>query len=227
MKFLLDTSAQAVQQQIERFPSVVLGQLQSPLSRYKLWPGTYAIDNGGFSGFNGAAFWRRIEHCRGHRKHCLFVACPDIVGSARHTLEVFGEYACKLEGWPVALVAQDGLEDLPIPWGELAAIFIGGSTKWKCSQAAMDVIPTALILGKHVHVGRVNTPQRFVRFLEAGAHTCDGTGVARAEAFGRTDQSLQRFADAASGRQCQPLFTQDSPAEPEAEGAARSTDGAA
>lgn len=41
-----------------------------------------------------------------------------------------------------------------------------------------SVVKTALILGKHVHVGRVNTIKRFRWFHDLGAHTCDGSGVA-------------------------------------------------
>jgi len=158
----------------------VLGQLISPPT-FRAWFGyPYAIDNGAFGGFDEARFLSILKRQKadGHGK-CLFVACPDVVGSARRTLEVFDAWAPRLDGWPVALVAQDGIEELPIPWEMCRAVFIGGSTEWKESQSAADVVRAAKIIGKHVHVGRVNTPRRFAHFEELGADTCDGTGVSR------------------------------------------------
>jgi hypothetical protein len=40
-------------------------------------------------------------------------------------------------------------------------------------------VKSAVILGKHVHIGRVNTQERYELFANLGAHTCDGSGVAR------------------------------------------------
>jgi hypothetical protein len=106
---------------------------------------------------------------------------PDVVGSARRTLEVFQVWKIKPEmrGWPLALVAQDGLEDLDIPWNDISAIFIGGSTEWKVGKHSADVIRAAKWLGKWVHVGRVNTPGRFEYFEDLGADSIDGSGLAR------------------------------------------------
>lgn len=70
------------------------------------------------------------------------------------------------------------MEDLDIPWHELNAIFIGGGDPWKDSRASLDIVKTAKTLGKHVHVGRVNTVKRFKLFSDVGADTCDGSGVA-------------------------------------------------
>jgi hypothetical protein len=99
-------------------------------------------------------------------------------GSARRTLEVFDHWRAKLHGWKVALVAQDGQEDLPIPWNQIDAIFIGGSTKWKLSNHAEQIRKAAKILGKWVHIGRVNTPDRF-EWAEGLADSIDGTGLSR------------------------------------------------
>ena len=115
----------------------------------------------------------------GLSKWCRFVALPDVVGSARRTLEAFDHWYGILEGWPRALVAQDGIESLPIPWSGIDAIFIGGSTKFKLGKDAADVIRTAKIMGKWVHAGRVNTPGRLEYFDDLGADSIDGTGLAR------------------------------------------------
>lgn len=158
-----------------------VGQLLTPLTRYRLRDSSlpWAIDNGGFSGLDIQAFTALLSREHHHRDQCLFVAAPDIVGSARRTLELFERWAPRLEGWKVALVCQDGQEDLPIPWDEISAVFIGGSTNWKCGPHAEHIIRAALALEKHVHAGRVNGPDRFEHFERLGVHTCDGSGLAR------------------------------------------------
>jgi hypothetical protein len=129
-----------------------------------------------------------LERERPHRKTAKFVCCPDVVvrfkgkepvGDARRTLEVFDIFRHRLRGWPVALVAQDGLEGIAIPWDDLSAIFIGGSTGWKDGPHAANIVKAAKILGKWVHVGRINTPDRWNHFADLGADSCDGSGLAR------------------------------------------------
>lgn len=158
-----------------------VGQLLTPLTRYRLRDPKkrWAIDNGGFSGLNIAAFRALLAREEHHRERCLFVAAPDIVGSARRTLEVFAHWRPQLDGWPVALVCQDGQEHLPIPWDDIAAVFIGGSTLWKCSAHVEHIIRAAKALEKWVHVGRVNEAARWKHFEGLGADSCDGTGIAR------------------------------------------------
>jgi hypothetical protein len=184
MQFLLDTSAAKSEPD-----EWIRGQLLTPLSNYALGPWVFAIDNGGFTRFDPRQFRNLLAKCSDHKRRCLFVAVPDVVGNARRTLESFECWAWQLEGWPVALVAQDGLESLPIPWSQIEAIFIGGSTSWKESTHAVDIIKTAQIYEKHVHVGRVNTIKRFRRFEDLGCDTCDGSGVVR---FGWMMEAIKR-----------------------------------
>lgn len=157
-----------------------VGQLLTPLTRYRLQDKSrpWAIDNGAFSGFDEPSF-RALLARESETDGCLFVTAPDVVGSARRTLEVFERVRDSLEGWPVALAAQDGQQDLPIPWDDIAAIFIGGSTEFKVSRPAEHIIRAAQILGKWVHVGRVNDPKRFAHFEDLGVDSIDGTGIAR------------------------------------------------
>jgi len=158
-----------------------VGQLLTPLTRYTLRDHArpWAIDNGAFSSFDAEAFKSLLERERHHYQDCLFVALPDVVGSARRTLEVFEHWKIKIAGWRPALVCQDGQENLPIPWSGIAAVFIGGSTAWKCSDHAIHIIKAAQLLGKWVHVGRVNHPERFKHFEQLGVDSIDGTGIAR------------------------------------------------
>lgn len=161
-----------------------VGQLLTPLTRYRLRnpDGPWGIDNGYFSPDASIEAWLALlEREFHHQKKCLFVTLPDIVGSARRTLEVYEYWRRqeKLRGWKRALVCQDGQEHLPIPWDDLHAVFIGGSTNWKCSDHVVHIIRAAKALGKHVHVGRVNGPDRWKHFEKIGADTADGTGLAR------------------------------------------------
>src|SRR6266403_3762057 len=158
-----------------------VGQLLTPLTRFPLqYPAMpWAIDNGAFAGFEEKSFLSLLQREEHHKVRCLFVAAPDVVGSARRTLECFEGWRGRLATWPTALVIQDGQQDLPIPWNDIAAVFIGGTTQFKISDHASHCIKAAKILGQWAHVGRVNDPARFEHFEELGADSIDGTGLSR------------------------------------------------
>lgn len=165
------------------------GQLFSPLNGFL--PQTNlkvcGFDNGGFGAFDARGFEKKLDRLSQIKHLCKFVAVPDVVvigphgavGDARRTLEVFDYWYPRLCEWPLALVAQDGQENLPIPWELIDAIFIGGSTRWKLSHHAAAIIKAAKAMDKWAHVGRVNTPGRFEYFEELGADSIDGTGLSR------------------------------------------------
>lgn len=178
MKFLIDKTPKELARKSAMHPSLIKGQLLTPLTRYRNAGGVFAIDNGAFSGFRARDFTSLLEREKANRERCLFVTVPDVVAAGRRTLEIWKYRHRIVKGWPLALVAQDGIEDLEIPWGEMSAVFIGGGDPWKDSNSSLDIVKTAKILGKHVHVGRVNTAKRFKLFADVGADTCDGSGVA-------------------------------------------------
>lgn len=157
-----------------------VGQLLTPLTGFRLRDPErpWAIDNGAFARFDAKAFQARLKRHDEHREKCIFVTAPDVVASARRTLEVFEGWKERMAGWPIALAMQDGQEHMPIPWDGIAAIFIGGSTQWKVSEHATHCIKAAQALGKWVHVGRVNEPARFEHFEKLGVDSVDGTGIA-------------------------------------------------
>lgn len=164
----------------EREIGCAAGQLLTPLTRFRLqYPDNrpWAIDNGAFSRFDGDAFMALLNREKHHAQNALFVAAPDVVGSARRTLECFPYWRDIIKGFgfKVALVCQDGQQDLPIP-DDIDAVFIGGSTEFKVGHHATHIIKAARILGRHVHIGRINDPQRWSYFDEL-ADTCDGTGI--------------------------------------------------
>jgi len=76
--------------------------------------------------FNLTATLSWLDLMQPYRQTCLFLTVPDYVGNAKATLDIFNEYAW-LGDWPLAFVAQDGQELLPLPYS--AALFVGGSTK--------------------------------------------------------------------------------------------------
>lgn len=179
MRVLLDTSEDLAVCSEEL--GVPVEQLITPLTRRRIQaPGQpFAIDNGAFARFNAKRFLALLRRNEGHRTHCRFVVVPDVVGSARRTLEVFRYWQPELCRWPLALACQDGQEELPIPWDLIDAVFIGGSTRWKESDAAAQCIKAAQALGKWVHVGRVNTQSRFEWCEQLGVDSVDGSGIAQ------------------------------------------------
>lgn len=137
----------------------------------------WAGDNCAFTGFEAQRFTEWLERMIPHRANCLFIAVPDVVGDAAATLARYVTWAEAMEGWPLAYVCQDGSEGHEIP-SSAKALFIGGTTAWKESEAAIAMIQRGQALGLHIHIGRVNWGKRYrmFRVLEGSKHfTCDGT----------------------------------------------------
>lgn len=149
----------------------------------------WAIDNGAFSGFNAAGF-RRLLRRVWCLPRCLFVVCPDAVGDAVGTLALFREWRGEVAaaGHPVAFVGQDGVEGMGVPWNEFGAWFVGGSTRWKLSQASADLCGEAKRRGKWVHMGRVNSLRRLTAAYDMGCDSVDGSSMSM---FG--DKYIHKF----------------------------------
>lgn len=195
MQLLLDVSPKRLTELRDLYPQFVGGQLMTPASSFCNAGGTFAVDNGCFGVFDQAGWQRLLDRNKPYQEQCLWVAAPDVVGSARRTLEVFGVWGQWLrnEGWPVALVAQDGIEDLAIPWAEVDAVFIGGTDRFKDSDAAKQVAKAGKLLGKAVHLGRVNAGR--YRAWKDHADTCDGSGYSRF-----SDEMFRRLLESESDR---------------------------
>lgn len=153
--------------------------IDTPAQGNKRPPGvTWVADNGAFSdNFNEAKWWAFLVANAHAAADCLFAVAPDVVADAAATIERSRPWLPKIRalGYPAAFVAQDGQEHLPVPWDEFDALFIGGSTEWKLGVHARRLVREAKARGKHVHMGRVNSAQRW-RYAEAiGCDTADGT----------------------------------------------------
>ena len=108
---------------------------------------------------------------------CLFATAPDIVGDPKATLERSLPVLPLIRdlGFPAALVGQDGLESLKIPWDSFDCLFIGGTTEWKLSEGAYSLAREAKDRGKWIHMGRVNSWRRIKAAAISGYDSVDGT----------------------------------------------------
>lgn len=77
----------------------------------------WAADNCAFAGdFDPDRFYRWLwDAMLPFRDTCMFVTVPDVVGDAGATLEMFEQWRVRLDGWPLALVLQDGMERMEWP----------------------------------------------------------------------------------------------------------------
>lgn len=152
-----------------------LGVLSSPRTYYRNvdgWP--WAADNDAYSSWDPGRFRAMLDALRG-LPGCLFVNAPDVVGDSAETLRRFYAWRGELEGFPVALVGQDGLRPDDVPWHEVHALFLGGTVKWKLGGAAAELAREARARGVWLHMGKVNTHRR-LRYAKAlGCDSVDGT----------------------------------------------------
>jgi len=160
-----------------------IGLLNTPASRYSLNAvSVWAMDNGAFTGkYPGDdKYLTLLTGYMEHQDRCLFVAAPDVIGDAGATLSRFTEPSRILReaGWPVALVGQDGMEGMPVPWESVDYLFVGGSTEWKLGEGVRSLIRDAQRWETPVHVGRVNSRKRYRYFRDLGCDTADGTYIA-------------------------------------------------
>jgi hypothetical protein len=141
----------------------------------------WAADNDCFQGLNErrwSVMLAAVQHASGR---CLFVVVPDTVADAATTAAMFDRYydEVRRRGLPVALVAQDGLEDMPgwlaRTWPRIDALFIGGGHDFKLGAVAASIVAEAKRRGKWVHMGRVNSEQRIRYAASIGCDSVDGT----------------------------------------------------
>ena len=167
----------------------LLGCIVTPGQGNKLPPPpvAFAIDNGcgpGKAGI-GAGYPGDREYLKflsrmsaKARERCLFAVAPDVVCNAGASAERLERFYSAMRGWfglPVAFAAQNGLEDMDVPWHSFDVLFLGGDTGWKLGPAARELVSEAKKRHKKVHMGRVNSLKR-LRYAEAiGCDTADGT----------------------------------------------------
>lgn len=127
-------------------------------------------------------------------RSALFAALPDVlewyvdpetgrdycIGNLEATIERSAAYVdvVKELGFPVALVAQDGLDDLDAVPFDVDALFIGGSDDYKLGADVRRLVAQARARGLWVHVGRVNSFKRLAYCNDVlAADSADGTYI--------------------------------------------------
>jgi hypothetical protein len=168
-----------------------------PLEQTALAGIPWAADNDALTGFDENRYLAMLETVAtgdpGRTQPlpgCLFVTVPDDarmgpdgpIVSAEGTLDLFDRWHPVLSSeWrlPLALVLQNGQERLPVPWRKIAAVFLGGDTRWKLGPEAAELGAEARRRGKHVHGGRVNSARRMAYMASIGCHSVDGTGASK------------------------------------------------
>jgi hypothetical protein len=176
MKILIDGGASRVHSRIKEWPEKIGGQLITALTAYSRHHEIFAVDNGAYSGFREERFKYILRREAKNKDYCLFVAVPDKVGSHKETLVMWDQYNNLADGWKKAFVAQDGYNGYP---KEADCLFIGGTNHFKDSKESFDAVVDAKKRGLFVHVGRVTGVKRFMFYEDAGADTCDGSGLSR------------------------------------------------
>lgn len=140
----------------------------------------WAGDNGCYAAgaaFNLTAFLAWLERRYQYRSSCLFAVAPDVLSDAQATWERSKPILPVLRrmGFKAALVAQNGLETLPLEWDAFDVLFIGGCTRFKLSHHARELVAEAKARGKWVHMGRVNSERRLRTATMWGCDSADGT----------------------------------------------------
>jgi hypothetical protein len=145
---------------------------------------TWCADNGCYSDkWDEQKWWKFLTDNAHDAASCLFAVAPDVVGDALATHERSAPWLQKIRdlGYPVAYVAQDGLESLELPydgtdwWDSFDCLFVGGSTAWKLGPHARAIVAEAKARGKWVHMGRVNSEKRYRYAHAIGCDSADGT----------------------------------------------------
>jgi hypothetical protein len=162
----------------------LLGMIATPAAGNSVPTGVdWCADNSCFTPgrYPGDPAYLRWLTLRGDRAgRCAFATAPDAPFDASATLvrALPMLEQIRAAGYPAALVAQDGLEDLPVPWGSFDALFLGGTTQWKLGPAAARLAAQARQRGLWVHMGRVNSLRRLRYAHSIGCHSADGTCLA-------------------------------------------------
>lgn len=187
----------------------MVGVLSTPVSIHASYVEPFenwGADNGCFSQgerFSLDAYLAWLRKMNPLAARCRFATAPDVVADAAKTwarseptLDLI-----RAEGYPVALVAQNGIEDMAIAWDRFDAIFIGGDTDWKLSHHAEKVCREAKRRGKWVHMGRVNSRRRLEIAEHFGCDSVDGNFLG----FG-PDVNIPRMLSWLDGLRSEPMM---------------------
>jgi hypothetical protein len=143
----------------------------------------YALDNGAWTSFQESkpfdvgAFEKAVDLLGDGAD---WIVVPDVVMDARASLTSAEKWLPRLEGRPLLLAVQNGMEPGDVRgWlGPRCGIAIGGDSEWK-ERRAMQWGALARERGCHLHMLRVNSARRISICHEAGVNSIDGTSASR------------------------------------------------
>lgn len=153
-----------------------IGRVCTPNGGSRRGAAVWCADNGAFSArFDPDRWWSWLG--KQDPEGCLFVALPDVVGDWQATLDRSLPWLPRVKGLglPVAIVLQDGCTPDTVPWDDLDAVFVGGTTDWKLGREARTLVAEAKRRGLWVHMGRVNSEKRLRYAKHIGCDSADGT----------------------------------------------------
>ena len=158
-----------------------IGAMLTPFSQRSCpggWP--WAADNGCFASRWTEAVWFSWLRSKEDPGSALFATVPDVVGDHSGTLERWWQWHAAVAdlGYSPAFVLQDGLVPSEVPWDQMGALFVGGTTDFKLSEDSRLMVAEAKRRGKWVHMGRVNSRKRIRIAHEWGCDSVDGTFLA-------------------------------------------------
>lgn len=155
-----------------------IGNTVAALSCYRVW----CADNACYAhphDFDLGRFLAWLAGLDAVRGSCLFANAPDVVGKWDATLQRALPVLPTLRemGHKSAIVLQDECTPSAIPWDEIDAVFVGGTTRWKVGQQSEACCREAKRRGKWVHMGRVNSLKRLNAAAYFGCDSVDGTFI--------------------------------------------------
>jgi hypothetical protein len=167
-----------------------LGAMVTPttgnsIERIVSWRLVYGVDNAAYNvrRFSADAYLSLLKKVARCPVRPAFVTVPDQVGNHEATAYLFERWLKtlareRLLGLTLAFVLQDGVTPDDIPWGQIDALFVGGSDEFKEDVLlTCDILPEAKARGLFLHMGRVNSRSRLRLALRSGCDSVDGSSL--------------------------------------------------
>ena len=94
------------------------------------WCADNSCFGGDYPGDDGFIAW--LEALLPHQSRCVFAVAPDVPMDMAASLQRSRSMLARIRslGYPVALAAQNGAENLTLPWDDFDVLFLGGDTAW-------------------------------------------------------------------------------------------------
>ena len=137
----------------------LIGCMTTPAQGNRIPDGAViAVDNGCFGKhYVGDERWfeflaRTVDRYGADR--ILWAVAPDVPFDAAGTLVKSLPWLARIRelGVPAAFAAQDGCDQLGVPWDAFDVLFIAGSTEWKTGPIAEQLAREARARGKGIHM---------------------------------------------------------------------------